>query len=60
MSAIAKAGTAAEGPELDPPKDTPFTTEALKRFDGSVEGEPIYVAIKGQIFDGKYFLSEEN
>lgn len=54
MSAIAKAGTAAEGPKLEAPKSTPYTTEALKKFDGSVEGEPIYVAIKGQIFDGKY------
>lgn len=37
---------------LDAPKSTPFTTEELKKFNGSVEGNPIYVAIKGQIFDG--------
>ncbi|KAI5474664.1 cytochrome b5 [Pseudohyphozyma bogoriensis] len=50
---MAAAAEAALNPtkELDPPKDTPFTTEELKKFDGSVEGNPIYVAIKGSIFD---------
>ena len=42
-----------EGPQLDPPKDTPFTAEELKFYDGQVEGEKIYVAIKGIVFDGK-------
>lgn len=58
MSAIAKAGTVAAGPTLEAPKSTPFTTEELKTYDGSVEGRPIYVAIKGQIFDGKFLCLE--
>ncbi|KAM0746860.1 cytochrome b5 [Meredithblackwellia eburnea MCA 4105] len=37
--------------KLDPPKETPFTTAELAQFDGSKEGKPIYVAIKGLIFD---------
>ncbi|KAF9033824.1 cytochrome b5-like heme/steroid binding domain-containing protein [Panaeolus papilionaceus] len=36
---------------LAPPKDDPFTTEQLKEFDGSDPSKPIYVAIKGDIFD---------
>lgn len=43
----------AEGPQLDPPKDTPFTPAELKFYDGQVEGEKIYVAIKGIVFDGQ-------
>jgi hypothetical protein len=39
---------------LQEPKDDPFTTEELKQFDGSDEGKPIYVAIKGKIFDGSF------
>ncbi|KAG6879364.1 hypothetical protein C0992_003282 [Termitomyces sp. T32_za158] len=37
--------------DLDPPKDDPYTTEELKKYDGSTPGLPIYVAIKGTIFD---------
>ncbi|XP_006457619.1 hypothetical protein AGABI2DRAFT_139898 [Agaricus bisporus var. bisporus H97] len=37
--------------DLAPPKDDPFTTEQLKEFDGSDSSKPIYVAIKGDIFD---------
>ncbi|GAA5977563.1 hypothetical protein JCM11641_006865 [Rhodosporidiobolus odoratus] len=40
-------------PQLDPPKDTPFSTEELAKYDGtdaSVD-EKIYVAIKGKIYD---------
>ncbi|KAH7923159.1 cytochrome b5 [Leucogyrophana mollusca] len=37
--------------DLDPPKDDPFTVEQLKQYDGSDPSKPIYVAIKGQIFD---------
>ncbi|KIK05158.1 hypothetical protein K443DRAFT_675311 [Laccaria amethystina LaAM-08-1] len=42
-----------QGPrdDLEPPKDNPYTTEALKEFDGSNTSKPIYVAIKGTIFD---------
>jgi membrane-associated progesterone receptor component len=38
-----------QGPrdDLEPPKDNPYTTEALKEFDGSNTSKPIYVAIKG-------------
>ncbi|KAI8367666.1 cytochrome b5-like heme/steroid binding domain-containing protein [Radiomyces spectabilis] len=34
-----------------PPKDTPITVSELKKHDGSDESLPIYVAIKGDIFD---------
>lgn len=44
----------ADAPALSPPKDTPFTIEELKKFDGTVDGQPIYVAIKGIIFDGEF------
>ncbi|KAF8634259.1 hypothetical protein AX17_004216 [Amanita inopinata Kibby_2008] len=37
--------------DLAPPKDDPFTPEQLSEYDGSVEGGPIYVAIKGTVFD---------
>ncbi|BGP56212.1 hypothetical protein JCM8202_002103 [Rhodotorula sphaerocarpa] len=37
--------------ELDPPKDTPFTKEELAKNDGKDETTPIYVAIKGKIYD---------
>ncbi|CAK5272734.1 unnamed protein product [Mycena citricolor] len=37
--------------DLLPPKDDPFTLEQLKEFDGSDKAKPIYVAIKGTIFD---------
>lgn len=37
---------------LDAPRDTPFTVAELAKFDGAVAGEPIYVAMKGIIFDG--------
>lgn len=34
-----------------PPKDDPFTKEQLAQFDGTDPEKPVYVAIKGQIFD---------
>ncbi|PSS06864.1 hypothetical protein PHLCEN_2v3522 [Hermanssonia centrifuga] len=37
--------------DLDPPKDDPFTVEQLKEFDGSNAEKPVYVAIKGTVFD---------
>ncbi|GLB44980.1 putative cytochrome b5 family protein [Lyophyllum shimeji] len=37
--------------DLAPPKDDPYTTEELKQYDGSNPSLPIYVAIKGTIFD---------
>ncbi|GAA5981668.1 hypothetical protein JCM10908_004559 [Rhodotorula pacifica] len=37
--------------ELDPPKDTPFTKAELAKNDGKDENTPIYVAIKGRIYD---------
>ncbi|KAF8604063.1 cytochrome b5 [Ceratobasidium sp. AG-I] len=36
---------------LAPPKDHPFTLEQLKEFDGSDPNKPVYVAIKGTVFD---------
>ncbi|KDQ54287.1 hypothetical protein JAAARDRAFT_38445 [Jaapia argillacea MUCL 33604] len=37
--------------DLAPPKDDPFTLEQLKGYDGSDESKPIYVSIKGTVFD---------
>ncbi|KAI0708911.1 progesterone binding protein [Cerioporus squamosus] len=37
--------------DLAPPKDDPFTLEQLKAFDGTDPSKPIYVAIKGTVFD---------
>ncbi|POY74865.1 hypothetical protein BMF94_2138 [Rhodotorula taiwanensis] len=37
--------------ELDPPKDTPFTRQQLAQNNGKDESTPIYVAIKGKIYD---------
>ncbi|KAK2464787.1 hypothetical protein APHAL10511_003205 [Amanita phalloides] len=37
--------------DLTEPKDDPFTPEQLREYDGSVPGKPIYVAIKGTVFD---------
>ncbi|KAF8196469.1 cytochrome b5 [Pholiota molesta] len=37
--------------DLAPPKDDPITTEQLKQYDGSDPTKPIYVAIKGTVFD---------
>ncbi|OLL24767.1 putative steroid-binding protein 3 [Neolecta irregularis DAH-3] len=37
--------------ELDSPKDELFTPEELAQYDGSDLQKPIYVAIKGTIFD---------
>ncbi|KAF8980974.1 progesterone binding protein [Cyathus striatus] len=37
--------------DLQPPKDDPFTSAQLREYDGSNASKPIYVAIKGTIFD---------
>ncbi|KAH9940363.1 progesterone binding protein [Epithele typhae] len=37
--------------DLAPPKDDPFTVAQLMAFDGSDLSKPIYVAIKGTVFD---------
>ncbi|CAG8460564.1 4467_t:CDS:2 [Funneliformis caledonium] len=36
---------------LDPPKDTPFTPAELAKFDGSDSSAPVYLAVKGTVFD---------
>ncbi|KZS98649.1 progesterone binding protein [Sistotremastrum niveocremeum HHB9708] len=36
---------------LPPPKDDPYTLAALKEFDGSNPSKPIFVSIKGTVFD---------
>lgn len=38
--------------QLDPPKDTPFTKAELAKYNGADPSTPIYVAIKGKIYDG--------
>jgi len=40
-----------ENSDLLPPRDDPFTLGQLKEFDGSDPEKPIYVSIKGTIFD---------
>ena len=37
--------------DLKPPRDDPFTLASLKEFDGTDESKPIYVSIKGTVFD---------
>ncbi|THU84684.1 cytochrome b5 [Dendrothele bispora CBS 962.96] len=37
--------------DLLPPKDDPYTLEELKAFDGSDPSKPVYVSIKGTVFD---------
>ncbi|KAJ6594924.1 progesterone binding protein [Mycena capillaripes] len=37
--------------DLAPPKDDPFTLAQLKEYDGSDPSKPIYVSIKGTVFD---------
>ncbi|KAJ6480478.1 cytochrome b5 [Mycena vitilis] len=37
--------------DLAPPKDDPFKLAQLKEFDGSDPSKPIYVSIKGTVFD---------
>ncbi|KAG6827169.1 hypothetical protein H0H92_012905 [Tricholoma furcatifolium] len=43
----------APNPDLAPPKEDPYTTEELARYNGTNDavGNKIYVAIKGTIFD---------
>jgi len=41
----------AERTDLPVRKDDPFTQDELKAFDGSDPAKPIYVAIKGTVFD---------
>ncbi|KAF1810410.1 progesterone binding protein-like protein [Eremomyces bilateralis CBS 781.70] len=36
---------------LAPPKDDPISLEYLSKCDGTHEGYPTYVAIKGKVFD---------
>ncbi|CAG8514558.1 19948_t:CDS:2 [Gigaspora rosea] len=38
-------------PNLAEPKDTPFTSAQLAEYDGTDLNRPIYVAVKGTIFD---------
>ncbi|UZJ57149.1 hypothetical protein CBS101457_006469 [Exobasidium rhododendri] len=34
-----------------PPKDDPFTAEELAKFNGTDASKPVYVCIKGLVFD---------
>ncbi|EIM81018.1 progesterone binding protein [Stereum hirsutum FP-91666 SS1] len=40
-----------ERTDLAPPKEDKYTLEELKQYDGNDPAKPIYVAIKGTIFD---------
>ncbi|KAK9763662.1 hypothetical protein K7432_009447 [Basidiobolus ranarum] len=44
-------GNNKELPQLAPPLDTPYTLEELKKYDGSEPEAPIYLAVKGVVFD---------
>jgi len=50
--AAAASGSVMSPPavQLAPPKDDPFTPEELKKYDGSADETPIYVAIKGTLW----------
>ncbi|QRV82019.1 cytochrome b5 [Ceratobasidium sp. AG-Ba] len=37
--------------QLQPPKDDPYTLAELAAFDGQDPNRPVYVAIKGTVFD---------
>nr|GAT55727.1 cytochrome B5 [Mycena chlorophos] len=37
--------------DLDPPKDDPYTLAQLAEFSGSDPSKPIYISIKGTVFD---------
>ncbi|KAI9571186.1 cytochrome b5 [Boletus coccyginus] len=37
--------------DLDPPKHDPFSQRQLAQYDGSDDTKPIYVSIKGDVFD---------
>ncbi|KAF7327118.1 Cytochrome B5 [Mycena kentingensis (nom. inval.)] len=37
--------------DLAPPKDDPYTLEQLKEFSGADPSKPIYLSIKGTVFD---------
>nr|XP_019015155.1 uncharacterized protein I206_01243 [Kwoniella pini CBS 10737]OCF53936.1 hypothetical protein I206_01243 [Kwoniella pini CBS 10737] len=37
--------------DLAPPKDDPISASSLSQYDGSDPSKPIYVAIKGRVFD---------
>ncbi|KAF7310197.1 Cytochrome B5 [Mycena indigotica] len=37
--------------DLEPPKDDPFTLAQLEAFSGADPAKPIYVSIKGTVFD---------
>lgn len=34
-----------------PPKDDPISVEDLKQYNGTDESKPVYVAVKGTVFD---------
>lgn len=36
---------------FSPPKDDPISVEELKQYDGTDESKPVYVAVKGTVFD---------
>lgn len=50
---MASGGSAMSAPRTDlaPPKDAKFTLDQLKAFDGSTDGSPIYVSIKGTLYN---------
>ncbi|KAI3628893.1 hypothetical protein CBS14141_000596 [Malassezia furfur] len=35
----------------EPPKEDPITVEELAKYDGSDSSKPVYVAVKGIVFD---------
>ncbi|RHZ57030.1 hypothetical protein Glove_395g46 [Diversispora epigaea] len=48
---MSKVPPAPANVNLAEPKDTSFTLDELKQYDGSDATKPIYVAVKGTVFD---------
>lgn len=48
---IASAGAKSAPVSLPPPKNDPISAADLKKYDGSDPSQPVYVAIKGTVFD---------
>ncbi|KAK4687166.1 membrane-associated progesterone receptor component, partial [Tremellales sp. Uapishka_1] len=51
MAQAAASVMSAPAAELAPPKHDPISPSALAQYDGSDPSKPIYVAIKGDVYD---------
>ncbi|CAG8448292.1 2149_t:CDS:2 [Ambispora gerdemannii] len=51
MSKVPPETAIPENLHLNPPKNDTFTVEQLSEYNGETANKPVYVAIKGTIFD---------